>query len=98
MSISPFLWEVRSACSILDFHGNLQSAIFLVSLAPDFDEPLPCNTCSIAAVKSLCQAQNTLRNPALLQYPSKSIVRWQIILGKNAKKAQKDASTLFLKK
>ena len=56
----------------LDFLGNFRSTIFLVSFAPDF-EPLPCNTYSIAAVESLCQAQNILRNLALLQFPRKSI-------------------------
>ena len=67
-----------SVSESLDFLGNFRSAIFLVSFVPDF-EPLPCNTYSIPAVESLCQAQNILRNLTLLQFPRKS---FKIILDK----------------
>ncbi len=55
----------------IDFLGNLQSTVLLVSSAPS-EVSLPCMTPSSAALETLFSAQNILRNTTLLRFPRKS--------------------------
>ena len=55
-----------------DFLGNFRSTIFLVYFAP-YCVSLTCSTQSAEAFETHCPAQNILRNPALLQFPRKSV-------------------------